>query len=203
MYRHSIKSILDFFLALCLLVILSPILLLITSLLFFINGGTPFYIHQRPGKDGRFFGLIKFKSMNDKRDETGTLLPDVQRLTAFGRLMRKYSFDELPQLLNVLKGDMSLIGPRPLLIKYLPLYNSRQARRHEVRPGMTGWAQINGRNTISWNEKFDLDVWYVDNISFMLDLRILFITLLKVIKKEGINSDSKKTMETFHGNASQ
>ena len=140
--------------------------------------------------------------MNDNRDETGTLLPDVQRVTAVGRFMRKFSLDELPQLLNVLKGDMSLIGPRPLLTQYLPLYNSSQARRHEVRPGMTGWAQVNGRNTLSWNEKFDLDVWYVDNISFLLDLRIFCITILKVIKKEGINSASEKTMDTFRGNTS-
>ena len=202
MYRRSIKCILDFFLALCLLVILSPILLFITSILLLIYRGNPFYIHQRPGKNELVFGLIKFKSMNDNRDETGTLLPDVQRVTAVGRFMRKFSLDELPQLLNVLKGDMSLIGPRPLLTQYLPLYNSSQARRHEVRPGMTGWAQINGRNNLSWNEKFDLDVWYVDNISFLLDLRILFITILKVIKREGINSASEKTMNTFHGNTS-
>lgn len=202
MYRHHIKCILDFSLALCLLVILSPLLLIITSILFFINRGTPFYFHLRPGKNRQCFGLIKFKSMNDNRDETGTLLPDVQRVTAVGRFMRKFSLDELPQLLNVLKGDMSLIGPRPLLTQYLPLYNSSQARRHEVRPGMTGWAQVNGRNTLSWNEKFDLDVWYVDNISFLLDLRIFCITILKVIKKEGINSASEKTMDTFRGNTS-
>ena len=203
MYKAYIKSTMDFCFSLFVLIALSPLLLIITVILLFVNSGTPFYVHERPGKDGRLFGLIKFKSMNDNRDETGTLLPDVHRVTAIGRLMRSFSLDELPQLLNVLKGDMSLIGPRPLLTQYLSLYNSRQARRHEVRPGMTGWAQINGRNTLSWNERFELDVWYVENISFLLDVRIFFITLLKVFKREGINSDSQKTMDTFLGNASQ
>jgi len=146
---------------------------------------------------------MKFKTMNDRRDETGRLLPDNERMTGVGRFIRSLSLDELPQLINVLKGDMSLVGPRPLLPEYLPLYNARQARRHEVRPGITGWAQVNGRNTLSWEDKFEMDVWYVDNVSFMLDIKILFLTFLKVIKREGINSDSAATMERFTGSRVQ
>ena len=203
MYKDYIKFIIDFSFSLFALIVLSLFFLLITIILFFVNDGSPFYIHERPGKDGRLFRLIKFKTMNDNSDETGRILPDVQRVTVLGRLMRAFSLDELPQLLNVLKGDMSLIGPRPLLVDYLPLYNSRQARRHEVRPGMTGWAQINGRNALTWEAKFELDVWYVDNISFLVDLRIIFSTLLKIFKREGINSGVEKTMDLFIGNPSK
>ena len=203
MYKFLFKYIIDKVFSLLGIIFLSPIFLLFIILLFFVNKGTPFYLHKRPGLNGTIFYLIKFKTMSDKSDIKGNLLPDYQRITSIGRFLRHYSIDELPQLVNVLLGDMSLIGPRPLLIQYLPLYNSRQARRHEVKPGITGWAQVNGRNNLSWNEKFDLDVWYVDNISFLLDLRIFFITIFKVIKKEGINSASEIPMDTFRGNTSQ
>jgi len=167
--------------------------------LIFINHVSPFYLQQRTGKGGKSFVVIKFKTMEDKRDSSGRLLPDSKRLTKIGKLLRAFSLDELPQLFNVLKGDMSLVGPRPLLPEYLPLYNERQARRHEVRPGITGWAQINGRNNLSWEEKFEMDVWYVDNISFKLDMKILFLTIVKVLKREGINAGENITMEKFKG----
>ena len=163
------------------------------------NRGLVFFTQTRPGLNGRFFHLMKLKTMTDKREPSGLLLPDNLRLTVVGRFIRSLSLDELPQLINVLKGDMSLVGPRPLLPEYLPLYNTHQARRHEVRPGMTGWAQVNGRNNLSWEEKFEMDVWYVDNLSFKLDMKILFLTIKKVIRREGINSTSAATMERFYG----
>jgi len=181
------------------LIVLSPLFVLIVVLLALVNKGQPFFTQDRPGRHNRIFRLIKFRSMNNKRDEHGKLLPDAQRLTPIGRFIRSASLDELPQLLNVLKGDMSLIGPRPLLIRYLDRYTPEQARRHEVRPGITGWAQVNGRNAISWEEKFTLDVWYVDNMSFTLDLKILWMTVKKVFRREGISSGSSATMEEFMG----
>lgn len=200
-YKLFVKPVLGFSAALIGLIVISPVFILITLLLSLSNHGTPFFIQKRPGKNGRIFKVIKFKTMNDRRDKDGNLLPDSMRLTKIGRIIRSTSLDELPQLLNVIKGDMSLIGPRPLLVEYLPLYSKEQARRHEVRPGMTGWAQVNGRNAISWEEKFRLDVWYVDNVSFLLDIKILFMTFLKVFKREGINSSDSATMEFFRGNA--
>ena len=200
MYKKYYKRLLVFIIAFILLILFSPVLFILTIILFIINKGKPFYIHSRPGRYSNIFTVIKFKTMNDNCDTNGQLLPDFKRCTLIGRYIRSLSLDELPQLINVLIGDMSLIGPRPLLITYLPLYNQQQIKRHDVRPGMTGWAQINGRNTLSWEERFDLDVWYVENISFLLDLRIFFITLFKVIKREGINSDSQKTMHPFLGN---
>lgn len=199
MYKLILKSGFDFFAGLFALILLSPIFILVILFLAIANNGSPFFTQKRPGKSNRIFTLIKFKTMNDKRDETGKLLPDAVRLTKTGRVIRSTSLDELPQLLNVLKGDMSLVGPRPLLVKYLPLYNDHQKRRHEVRPGITGWAQVNGRNALSWEEKFTLDVWYVDNMSFVLDMKILWMTLVKVFKREGISSGSSVTMEAFKG----
>lgn len=174
-------------------------MLILFTLLFIGNHGSPLFFQDRPGKDSKIFRLIKFKTMNERKDSNGKLLPDAIRLTFVGRFIRSTSMDELPQLINVLKGNMSLIGPRPLLIKYLPLYTPEQARRHEVRPGITGWTQVNGRNSLSWEEKFKLDVWYVDNISFALDMKILWLTLIKVFKREGINQQGSATMEPFTG----
>lgn len=202
MYKNIFKRLIDFAAAVFAFVILSPLFVLTAICLFIVNRGHVFFFQLRPGKNGRIFRVIKFKTMNDRKDEHGNLLPDADRLTAVGSFIRKASLDELPQLINVLKGDMSLIGPRPLLTEYLPLYNKTQARRHEVRPGITGWAQVNGRNAISWEQKFELDVWYVDNISFPLDLKILFLTIKKVLKKEGINQDGQATMEKFKGSKS-
>jgi len=199
-YRNFIKPLFDFLLSLVALFILSPVFLLVTVLLFISNRGKPFFTQTRPGKNDRFFKVIKFKTMNEKKDENGNLLPDAQRITPVGKFIRKTSLDEIPQLLNVIKGDMSLIGPRPLLIEYLPLYNDFQKRRHEVRPGITGWAQVNGRNAISWPEKFKFDVWYVDNCSFSLDMKILWLTIKKVIVSEGISQEGQATMEKFKGN---
>ncbi len=190
----------DFTLSLLALAILWPILLLIAIWLHFANKGAgAFFFQERPGKDGKIFRVIKFKTMTDERDSKGDLLPDVVRLTKVGKLVRSTSLDELPQLINVLKGDMALIGPRPLLIQYLPLYNKEQARRHEVRPGITGWAQVNGRNAISWARKFELDVWYVDNISFVIDLKVIVLTIKKVLFREDINSATSATVEGFNG----
>jgi hypothetical protein len=178
-----------------------PILLFVSVWLYFANKGAGiFFIQERPGKNGRLFRVIKFKTMTDERDAAGNLLPDAERLTKIGRFVRSTSIDELPQLINVLKGDMALIGPRPLLSKYLPLYSKEQARRHELRPGITGWAQVNGRNAISWSKKFELDVWYVDHCSLLLDLRIILLTMKKVFAREGINSENDVTMEDFNGN---
>lgn len=201
MYKHCFKRFLDFLIALCALLVIWPILLVIAIWLHFANKGAgAFFFQERPGKDGKIFKVIKFKTMTDERDTDGHLLPDERRLTKVGKFVRSTSLDELPQLINVLKGDMALIGPRPLLVQYLPLYNKEQARRHEVRPGITGWAQCHGRNAISWAEKFKLDVWYVDHCSFVLDLKIIFITLKKVIVREGISSETSVTMEPFKGN---
>ena len=176
------------------------VLLIITIILYFVNGGQPFFFQLRPGKEGKLFRIIKFKTMNDKRDARGNLFSDAERLTKIGKFIRKTSLDEIPQLLNVIKGEMSLVGPRPLLPSYLDLYNDFQKRRNEVKPGITGWAQINGRNHISWEKKFKYDVWYVDHVSFWLDFKILIITILKVIKSEGINEEGQATSEEFKGN---
>lgn len=201
MYRHLFKRLLDFLISACVLLIIWPILLLITIILHFSNhGASAFFTQARPGKNGKIFRLLKFKSMTDERDADGNLLPDAQRLTKIGKFIRSTSLDELPQLINVLKGDMSLIGPRPLLPEYLPLYSEEQARRHEVRPGITGWAQVHGRNAISWQEKFKLDVWYVDHCSLAVDLKIIWLTIKKVIAREGISSSTSETMEPFTGN---
>lgn len=200
MYKCLWKRVIDFTLSLLALAILWPILLLIAIWLHFANKGAgAFFFQERPGKDGKIFRVIKFKTMTDERDSKGDLLPDVVRLTKVGKLVRSTSLDELPQLINVLKGDMALIGPRPLLIQYLPLYNKEQARRHEVRPGITGWAQVNGRNAISWARKFELDVWYVDNISFVIDLKVIVLTIKKVLFREDINSATSATVEGFNG----
>ena len=201
MYKYGLKRVIDFILVFIVLVVIWPILLLITIWLHFANKGAgAFFTQERPGKDGRIFRLIKFKSMTDERDAEGKFLPDAKRLTHVGKFVRATSIDELPQLINVLKGDMALIGPRPLLPQYLSLYSKEQARRHEVRPGITGWAQVNGRNAISWTKKFELDVWYVDHCSFFLDLKIFFLTIKKVFVREGISSDTSVTMEPFTGN---
>lgn len=201
MYSCFFKRVIDFILVFVVLAIIWPILLLIALWLHFANKGSgAFFMQERPGKGGRIFKVIKFKTMTDERDAAGNLLPDAERLTKVGRFVRSTSIDELPQLFNVLKGDMALIGPRPLLPQYLPLYNKEQARRHEVRPGITGWAQVNGRNAISWTRKFELDVWYVDHCSFSLDLRIIFLTIKKVFVREGISSGTSVTMEAFTGN---
>jgi len=200
MYKSYIKFIIDFTAALVLLLFFFPLIFVVLLALAFYNQGTPFFTQPRPGKDGKIFKLIKFKTMRDVWDEKGTPLPDKDRITPMGAWVRKLSLDELPQLINVIKGDMSIVGPRPLLVKYLPLYNETQKRRHEVKPGITGWAQVNGRNTIDWNKKFELDVWYVDNISLFLDLKILFFTVLKVFKREGINAAQNNTMLPFEGN---
>ena len=200
MYKKYIKRLLDFSIVSVALLIIWPVLLCITIWLHFANKGAgAFFTQERPGKDGKIFKVIKFKTMTDERDAEGNLLPDADRLTRVGRFVRSASIDELPQLINVLKGDMSIIGPRPLLPQYLPLYSTEQARRHEVRPGITGWAQCHGRNAITWTEKFKLDVWYVDNISFWIDVKVVFITAKKVLFREDINSATSATMEYFDG----
>ena len=200
MYKSIIKRIIDFTIVFCVLLVIWPFLLLITIWLHFANKGVgAFFTQARPGKDGKIFKVIKFKTMTDERDADGNLLPDADRLTKVGRFVRSTSMDELPQLINVLKGDMALIGPRPLLPQYLPLYSKEQARRHEVRPGITGWAQVNGRNAISWTKKFELDVWYVDHCSFSLDVKIVFLTIKKVFMREGISQEGQATMEFFNG----
>jgi lipopolysaccharide/colanic/teichoic acid biosynthesis glycosyltransferase len=198
-YVHIIKRLFDIVFALCVLVLASPVILVISIILYFANSGSPFFFQLRPGKNEHIFKLVKFKTMNDKKDKQGNLLPDADRLTRIGSFVRKTSLDELPQFINVLKGDMSVIGPRPLLVEYLPLYNSTQKRRHEVMPGITGWAQINGRNAISWEQKFAYDVWYVDNISFALDMKIVGLTIKKILYSEDINSATAATMEKFTG----
>lgn len=200
MYKIFFKRIIDFVVALTGLIVFSPLIILVTIGLFFANQGKPFFFQLRPGLHGKIFKIVKFKTMNDKKDAEGNLLADSVRLTKIGAFVRKTSLDEIPQLLNVLKGDMSLIGPRPLLPQYLQLYSDFQNRRHEVKPGITGWAQVNGRNAISWDTKFELDVWYVDHLSFLLDLKILFKTILKVVKSEGINAADAATIEPFNGN---
>lgn len=200
MYVHFFKRLIDFTIVLIVLLIIWPILLIITIWLHFANKGAgAFFTQDRPGKNGKIFKVIKYKTMTDERDVNGNLLPDADRLTKVGKLVRSTSIDELPQLINVLKGDMALIGPRPLLPQYLPLYSKEQARRHEVRPGITGWAQVNGRNAISWTKKFELDVWYVDHCSFLLDLKIIFMTIKKVFIREGISQEGQATIEPFNG----
>ena len=197
MYKTILKPILDFLAAFIGLVVLSPIFVLVTLLLFIANQGKPFFFQLRPGKKGQIFKIVKFKTMNDKKGSNGELLSDEHRLTKVGSFVRKTSLDEIPQLINVLKGDMSIVGPRPLLTGYLHLYNDFQNRRHEVKPGITGWAQVNGRNAISWDKKFEYDVWYVDHLSFGLDIKVLFMTVLKVIKSDGINAADAATIEPF------
>lgn len=200
-YRDCIKRVLGFCIALVAIICLSPLLLVVTIWLHFANKGAgAFFLQERPGKDGKIFKIIKYKTMTDERDANGKLLPDAQRLTRVGRFVRSTSIDELPQLFNVLFGDMAIIGPRPLLVQYLPLYSPEQARRHEVRPGITGWAQCHGRNTLSWQEKFKLDVWYVDHCNFMTDLKVILTTIKKVIVRDGISQNGQATMETFNGN---
>lgn len=200
MYKHFFKRFFDFWIALIALFCLSPILLIVTIWLHFANKGAgAFFFQNRPGKDAKIFKVIKFKTMTDERDTDGNLLPDADRLTKVGKFVRSTSIDELPQLVNVLKGDMALIGPRPLLVQYLPLYSKEQMRRHEVRPGISGWAQCHGRNNISWTEKFKLDVWYVEHISLFTDIQVIWITIMKVLKRADINEDGQATMEVFNG----
>jgi lipopolysaccharide/colanic/teichoic acid biosynthesis glycosyltransferase len=198
-YSKHIKRLSDFLIALIVIILLIPVILLVMIILMINNNGNPFFFQERPGRGKKVFKVIKFKTMNDRKDAAGTLLPDHVRLTPVGKFVRKTSLDEIPQLINVLKGDMSLVGPRPLLVRYLPMYNDFQKQRHIVKPGITGWAQVNGRNAISWEEKFKLDVWYVKHQSFMLDLKILFKTVYKVIKSEGINTQGQATTKPFTG----
>ena len=197
MYRSFFKPLLDFFIAFLAIVVLSPLLLLVSLLLALANKGNPFFFQKRPGKNCKVFQIVKFRTMTNEKDENGNLLPDEKRLTKFGKLVRKTSIDEIPQLWNVLLGDMSLIGPRPLLVPYLPLYTSFQNKRHEVKPGITGWAQVNGRNTVSWEDKFEMDVWYVNNLNFKLDLKIFVKTIEKVLASDGISAEGHETMPTF------
>jgi len=199
-YLKIIKPLFDFLIALLGCIFLLPVILLVTLILFIINKGNPFFFQIRPGKNGKYFRIYKFKTMTDEKDEEGNLLPDSQRLTLIGRLIRKTSLDEIPQLFNVLKGEMSLVGPRPLLPEYLDVYTDTQKKRHLVKPGITGWAQVNGRNAISWTRKLELDVWYVKHVSMMLDIKILWMTFLKVLRSEGINTANMATTEPFNGN---
>lgn len=203
MYKFFLKRIFDFLLSLTAILLLSPLLLILIIAGMVKMGGNPFFTQERPGKNGKIFKLVKFKSMNNKRDENGELLPDEVRLTNYGRFIRNTSLDELPELINILKGDMAIVGPRPLLVRYLTRYNATQARRHEVRPGLTGLAQVNGRNTISWEEKFRYDVEYVDKVSLLLDIKIILKTALKVVKRDGISSETSATMEEFMGNTKE
>lgn len=199
LYKKTVKSSIDFIMALLGLIMLSPLIILIIILLFIVNNGAPFFLQSRGGYNQKVFNVIKFKTMNDKRDDNGEFLPDEKRLTKVGNFIRKTSLDELPQLINVLKGDMSLIGPRPFISEYLTIYNDFQKRRHEVKPGITGWAQVNGRNNLTWAEKFKLDVWYVDNISLILDIKILFLTLSKIINSKDVNKEGEVTTVKFNG----
>ncbi|MGE0078227.1 MAG: sugar transferase [Bacteroidales bacterium] len=199
MYKHFFKRIFDFSFAFIVLIILLPIILILVVVIKIQQGGSIFYIQERPGRHGRIFRALKFKTMTDTKDQYGKLLPDKDRITILGSFMRSTSLDELPQLLNIVKGDMAVVGPRPLLVKYLPIYNEFQNRRHEVRPGITGWAQVNGRNNISWTRKFEFDVWYVDNLSFWLDIKIIVLTVKKVIKREGVSKEGFATTEAFNG----
>ena len=200
MYKIIFKTLIDKISALVGLIIASPVILILVILLTIVNNGNPFFTQKRPGKNGKPFNLIKFCSMKNIADANGKQLPDKDRITKVGKFVRAASLDELPQLINVLKGDMSLVGPRPLLMSYLPLYSAEQNRRHEVKPGITGWAQVNGRNSLAWNDKFLLDVYYVDNVSFVLDLKIIMLTFVKIIKKDGVNSSEQTTMSSFNGN---
>ena len=203
MYENGVKIVLDFVFALAMLLILSPLILLLTLFLLIANSGKPFFLQKRPGKNEKIFTIIKFKTMNDRRSDDGVLLPDDQRLTMIGKFIRTTSLDEIMQLINIIKGDMSLVGPRPLLPQYIPLYNDFQKRRHEVKPGITGWAQVNGRNAISWQEKFELDVFYVEKLGFFFDLKIIFLTIGKVFKSEGISDKTTKTVLYFDGNENE
>ena len=198
MYKY-IKRFFDILSSFFALVVLSPLLLILIVVGAIVMKGNPFFTQQRPGKDEKIFKLIKFRTMTDAKDKDGNLLPDADRLTKYGEFLRNTSIDELPELINILKGDMSVIGPRPLLVEYVPRYNAHQHRRHEVRPGLSGWAQVNGRNTVSWEDKFDMDVEYVDNYNLVMDIKILFMTVLNVLKREGISSDTSATMEVFMG----
>jgi len=200
LYTRIVKRLFDFVISSLAFVVLLPVFLVILILLFFVNKGNPLFFQLRPGKDGKIFKIFKFKTMTDQRDTNGDLLPDAARLTSIGKFVRKTSIDEIPQLINVIKGDMSLIGPRPLLPEYLALYSEEQHRRHEVKPGITGWAQVNGRNTIGWQQKFEYDVWYVDHVNFWLDLKIIGLTIKKILIREGISSATSLTMEKFKGN---
>lgn len=199
LYIGIVKPLADFTVALTVFVVFSPLFIVLVLLLIVANDGKPFFFQPRPGRREKIFKVVKFKTMNDKKDKDGNLLSDAERLTPVGAFIRKTSLDELPQMINVIKGDMSIVGPRPLLVEYLPLYNDTQKHRHDVKPGITGWAQTNGRNAISWKQKFEYDVWYVQNISFALDFKILLRTVLKVFKSEGISSDTSVTMEKFRG----
>lgn len=199
LYNNYLKRVFDFLFSLIVLSILSPLLLIIIILLFIVNRGKPFFIQSRPGKDEKEIFVIKFKTMNDKKDKNGNLLPDKERITSIGRILRSASLDELPQFVNVLKGDMSLVGPRPLLFKYIPLYNERQRMRHLVRPGITGLAQVSGRNSISWKDKFEYDIQYIENLSFLLDIKIIIKTIQKVILRQGINQSKERPMQPFNG----
>ena len=199
MYSRFVKRFADFLVALTSLVVLSPIILVLIILLAIANNGNPFFFQQRPGKNEKIFTLIKFRTMNNNKDQNGNLLPDKQRITKVGRIVRNTSLDEIMQLINVIKGDMSIVGPRPLLVAYLQLYNDEQAKRHLIRPGITGWAQVNGRNAISWEERFELDVWYVNNVSFVTDLKILFQTVKKVVMQDGATTSEDDTMPRFMG----
>lgn len=202
MYQFFFKRLFDFCISFIILILISPFIFIVAVMLYFYNSGKPFFKQQRPGKNEKVFGLIKFKTMRELFDAEGNPLPDKDRITPIGKFIRKTSMDELPQLINVLKGDMSLVGPRPLLVKYLPLYSDFQKRRHEVKPGITGWAQVNGRNAISWEEKFKLDVWYVKNCSFAIDIKILLLTVLKVLQSKDINTKNTATTTKFKGNIS-
>ena len=200
MYKGFFKRFFDFLIALILLIIVSPLFLLLIVFLAVANQGKPFFFQRRPGKDEKVFSIVKFKTMNDKKDKSGNLLPDKDRITRVGSFVRKSSLDEIPQLINVLKGEMSLVGPRPLIIEYLPIYNKEQKRRHHVRPGITGWAQVNGRNSITWHQKFKYDVYYVDNLSLALDIKILWLTSKKVFQRQDVNLSEDLTSEYFNGN---
>lgn len=199
MYSRYVKRVLDFVLSLCALIVLSPLLLLLVVFGAVFMGGNPFFTQERPGKDEKIFRLIKFRTMDNRKDKDGKLLPDAVRLNKYGRLLRATSLDELPELINILKGDMSIIGPRPLLVGYLPLYNREQKHRHDVRPGLTGYAQAHGRNAVSWEDKFAMDVWYTRHITFMGDVRIIWDTVMAVVMRKGINSETSATMEAFTG----
>ncbi len=200
MYKNFLKPLIDKVLALILIIILSPIMIIVAILIYLWDGRPVIFTQKRPGFHEKIFKIYKFRTMTNEKDKNGNLLPDAERLKGIGKIIRSLSLDELPQLFNVLKGDMSFIGPRPLLIEYLPLYNKRQRKRHDVKPGITGWAQVNGRNAISWEQKFEYDVWYVENLSFLLDMKILWMTILKVLKRSGISQDGHATMEKFKGN---
>lgn len=200
MYKHFFKPLFDFVLSGLALIVLSPFFLLLTPIVAIAMKGNPFFVQKRPGKNGKIFSMIKYRTMTNAKDKDGNLLPDEDRLTGFGKLMRKLSIDELPEIINIFVGDMSIVGPRPLLVQYLPLYSETQARRHEVRPGLTGLAQVSGRNAISWQQKFEKDVYYVDHMSFILDIKIFFMTIGKVLKRDGISQEGQATMEFFTGN---